>query len=286
MSQSIKIIHSKPTSNASRFGKTVVAHSWGNATTPSYLVHGVNNTGGRNSQGKLTMNGIGGCSGQKKHYHLNKYHGYRTYNAVKVFRIPSKSASVVLWMTKDLFGPEMFTLSVCSSRVTSPSHSLVYSDVDVDYMTKYDRNNNTTVRLPIKFVKVGTRIFDIERYPSAGGTIAVSAGSYATVMESSSFPTRTKIRLPSGQSYFIESSCFCSIGSVGSKMHNRIRLSKAGQARGRGSRSKVRGSCMNACDHPHGGGEGRSGPGRPSVTPFAKVALGQKTVQNKRVKPL
>jgi large subunit ribosomal protein L2 len=285
MSQSIKIINSNPINNSSRFGKTVLAHSWGNAATPTYLVHGVNKTGGRNSHGKLTMNGIGGCGGQKKHFHMNKYHGFRTYKAVKVFRVQSKSASVVLWMTKDLFGPELFTIAVCSAKVISADHSLIYSDVDLDHMTKYDRNSNTTVRLPIKFIKVGTRIFDVERSPGAGGTIAVSAGSYATIMDRSNFPTCTKILLPSGQSYFIDSNCFCTIGSVGSKMHNRMRLSKAGHARGRGSRSKVRGSCMNACDHPHGGGEGRSGPGRPSVTPFAKVALGQKTVKTKRVKP-
>ncbi len=130
--------------------------------------------------------------------------------------------------------------------------------------------------LPLEKIPVGTVIHNIEMHPGKGGQIARSAGNSAQLMaKEGKYAT---LRLPSGEMRYIPIKCRATIGQVGNLEHEIISLGKAGRKRHMGVRPTVRGVVMNPCDHPHGGGEGKSPIGMPSpVTPWGKPALGYKT---------
>ena len=136
--------------------------------------------------------------------------------------------------------------------------------------------------LAINDIPVGTLIHNIELYPGKGGQLVRSAGTYAQLMAKENGVAQ--VRLPSGEVRIIRLDCKATIGQVGNVEHDTVKLGKAGKTRHRGIRPTVRGSVMNPCDHPHGGGEGRSPIGRPGpVTPWGKPALGYKT-RNKKAR--
>ena len=136
--------------------------------------------------------------------------------------------------------------------------------------------------LAISDIPVGTLIHNIELYPGKGGQLVRSAGTYAQLMAKENGVAQ--VRLPSGEVRIIRLDCKATIGQVGNLEHENINIGKAGKKRHMGIRPTVRGSVMNPCDHPHGGGEGRSPIGRPGpVTPWGKPALGYKT-RNKKAK--
>ncbi|KKR02923.1 MAG: 50S ribosomal protein L2 [Parcubacteria group bacterium GW2011_GWF2_39_13b] len=137
-------------------------------------------------------------------------------------------------------------------------------------------------RLEMKHIPVGTFVHDIELQPGQGGKIARSAGNFATVMANEG--GRTNIKMPSGEIRIVSGSCRATIGQVSNPEHNTIVIGKAGRNRWLGVRPTVRGSAMNPCDHPHGGGEGRAGIGlrRGPKTPWGKQARGVKTRRNKK----
>ncbi|MDE6361401.1 MAG: 50S ribosomal protein L2, partial [Clostridia bacterium] len=130
--------------------------------------------------------------------------------------------------------------------------------------------------LPLEKIPLGTVIHNIEMHPGKGGQIARSAGNSAQLMaKEGKYAT---LRLPSGEMRYIPIKCRATIGQVGNLEHEIISLGKAGRKRHMGVRPTVRGVVMNPCDHPHGGGEGKSPIGMPSpVTPWGKPALGYKT---------
>ena len=130
--------------------------------------------------------------------------------------------------------------------------------------------------LAINDIPVGTLIHNIEIYPGKGGQLVRSAGTYAQLMAKENGVAQ--VRLPSGEVRIIRLDCKATIGQVGNLEHENINIGKAGKKRHMGIRPTVRGSVMNPCDHPHGGGEGKSPIGRPGpVTPWGKPALGYKT---------
>ena len=130
--------------------------------------------------------------------------------------------------------------------------------------------------LAINDIPVGTLIHNIEIYPGKGGQLVRSAGTYAQLMAKENGVAQ--VRLPSGEVRIIRLDCKATIGQVGNLEHENINIGKAGKKRHMGIRPTVRGSVMNPCDHPHGGGEGRAPIGRPGpVTPWGKPALGHKT---------
>ena len=134
--------------------------------------------------------------------------------------------------------------------------------------------------LCIKDIPVGTLIHNIEIYPGKGAQLVRSAGTCAQLMAKENGVAQ--IRLPSGEVRIIRLDCKATIGQVGNLEHENINIGKAGKKRHMGIRPTVRGSVMNPCDHPHGGGEGRAPVGRPSpVTPWGKPAMGYKT-RNKK----
>ena len=134
--------------------------------------------------------------------------------------------------------------------------------------------------LAIADIPVGTLIHNIELYPGKGGQLVRSAGTYAQLMAKENGVAQ--VRLPSGEVRIIRLDCKATIGQVGNLEHENINIGKAGKKRHMGIRPTVRGSVMNPCDHPHGGGEGRAPIGRATpVTPWGKPALGYKT-RNKK----
>ena len=136
--------------------------------------------------------------------------------------------------------------------------------------------------LAISDIPVGTLIHNIELYPGKGGQLVRSAGTYAQLMAKENGVAQ--VRLPSGEVRIIRLDCKATIGQVGNLEHENINIGKAGKKRHMGIRPTVRGSVMNPCDHPHGGGEGRSPIGHPApVTPWGKPALGYKT-RNKKAR--
>ena len=130
--------------------------------------------------------------------------------------------------------------------------------------------------LPLSEIPVGTQIHNIELYPGRGGQLVRSAGNSAQLMaKEGKYAT---LRLPSGEMRMVPLVCRASVGVVGNGEHNLINIGKAGRKRHMGIRPTVRGSVMNPNDHPHGGGEGKTGIGRPGPsTPWGKPALGLKT---------
>ncbi len=134
--------------------------------------------------------------------------------------------------------------------------------------------------LPISEIPVGTFIHNIELYPGKGGQLVRSAGTAAQLMAKENGVSQ--VRLPSGEVRIIRLDCKATIGQVGNIEHENINLGKAGKKRHMGIRPTVRGSVMNPCDHPHGGGEGKSPIGRPTpVTPWGKPTMGYKTRDKK-----
>ena len=134
--------------------------------------------------------------------------------------------------------------------------------------------------LPIANIPVGTVIHNIEMHPGKGAQLVRSAGAAAQLMAKENGDAQ--IRMPSGEVRIIRTNCTACIGQVGNLEHENVQIGKAGRKRHMGWRPTVRGSVMNPCDHPHGGGEGKSPVGRPGpVTPWGKPALGYKTRKTK-----
>jgi large subunit ribosomal protein L2 len=135
--------------------------------------------------------------------------------------------------------------------------------------------------LPLNAIPTGTGIHNVELYPGRGGQMVRSAGTSAQLMAKEG--KLALLRLPSGELRNVPISCMATIGGVSNTDHENVKLGKAGRVRHLGFRPTVRGSVMNPCDHPHGGGEGKSPIGRPGpVTPWGKPALGYKTRSKKK----
>ena len=134
--------------------------------------------------------------------------------------------------------------------------------------------------LPIANIPVGTVIHNIEMHPGKGAQLVRSAGAAAQLMAKENGDAQ--IRMPSGEVRIVRTNCTACIGQVGNLDHENVQIGKAGRKRHMGWRPTVRGSVMNPCDHPHGGGEGKAPVGRPGpVTPWGKPAMGYKTRSKK-----
>ena len=223
---------------------------------------------GRNSYGRITVRHRGG--GNKVKYRIIDFKRQNP-NANTVVGIeydPNRTAYIAL--LQDTEGTKSYIIA--PEGLTAGD--VVYSGADADI-----KPGNT---LPIANIPVGTFIHNIELYPGKGGQLVRSAGAAAQLMAKENGVAQ--VRLPSGEVRIIRLDCKATIGQVGNIEHDTVKLGKAGKTRHRGIRPTVRGSVMNPCDHPHGGGEGRSPIGRPSpVTPWGKPALGYKT-RNKKAR--
>ena len=224
---------------------------------------------GRNSYGRITVRHRGG--GNKVKYRIIDFKRQNT-NANTVVGIeydPNRTAYIAL--LQDTEGTKSYIIA--PEGLTAGD--VVYSGADADI-----KPGNT---LPIANIPVGTVINNIEIYPGKGAQLVRSAGAMAQLV--SKEPNGlAQVRLPSGEVRWIRVDCKATIGQVGNVEHDTVKVGKAGKTRHKGIRPTVRGSVMNPCDHPHGGGEGRSPIGHPGpVTPWGKPALGYKT-RNKKAR--
>ena len=221
---------------------------------------------GRNNTGRITVRHHGG--GNKTKYRLIDFKRQSEVPAtvVGVEYDPNRTAYIALLENEE--GARSYIIAPAGLT----DGDKVYTGAAADI-----KPGNT---LPIANIPVGTFIHNIELYPGKGAQMVRSAGAAAQLIAKDNGVAQ--VRLPSGEVRIIRLDCKATIGQVGNIEHDTVKLGKAGKTRYKGIRPTVRGSVMNPCDHPHGGGEGRSPIGRPSpVTPWGKPAMGYKTRDKK-----
>ena len=223
---------------------------------------------GRNSYGKITVRHHGGGNKQKYRLVDFKRNEEGTAKVIGVEYDPNRTAYIAL--IENEAGKKSYILA----PVGVTDGDVVASGANADI-----KPGNV---LPLAQIPVGTIIHNIELYPGKGAQLVRSAGAFAQLMAKEN--GTAQVRLPSGEVRIIRLECKATVGQVGNLEHETIKLGKAGKTRHKGIRPTVRGSVMNPCDHPHGGGEGKSPVGRPGpVTPWGKPALGYKT-RNKKAR--
>ena len=233
------------------------------STPEKSLVVSLKKNSGRNNQGKITVRHRGG--GVRRKYRLVDFKRRKDDIPAVVMGIeydPNRTANIALICYAD--GEKAYILAPNGLK---------------DGM-KVMNGANAEIRvgncLPLELIPVGTEVHNIELYPGKGGQLARSAGNSAQLMaKEGKYAT---LRLPSGEMRMVPVTCRATIGTVGNIEHDLVNIGKAGRKRHMGIRPTVRGSVMNPNDHPHGGGEGKTGIGRPGpCTPWGKPALGLKT---------
>ena len=258
----------KPTSAARRL-MTVSAYDEITATKPEKsLLEDQRKSGGRNAQGKITVRHIGG--GNRRKYRIIDFKRDKDGVPAVVKTIeydPNRSANIALLYYAD--GAKTYILAPVGLKVGDTVLSGETADI---------KAGNA---LALKDIPVGTMVHNIEMQPGKGGQIARAAGMSAQIMAKGD--KYVTIKMPSGEMRYILANCKATIGQVGNLEHEIIRVGKAGKTRYLGIRPTVRGVVMYPCDHPHGGGEGKSPVGMPGpVTPWGKPALGYKTRKHKK----
>ncbi len=223
---------------------------------------------GRNSYGRITVRHKGGGNRQKYRIIDFKRQNTLAQTVIGVEYDPNRTAYIAL--LQDEAGKKSYMIA----PVGVTDGAVLYSGEGADIVA-----GNT---LPIGKIPDGTFVHNIELSPGKGGQLVRSAGAQAQVMGKEG--NLVMVRLPSGEMRYVRSDCKATIGQVSNIEHDTVKIGKAGKKRHMGIRPTVRGSVMNPCDHPHGGGEGRSPIGRPGpVTPWGKPALGYKT-RNKKAR--
>ena len=224
---------------------------------------------GRNNQGKITVRHRGG--GSRRLYRIIDFKRRKDGIPAKVVAIeydPNRTANIALLHYAD--GEKAYILAPVGLTVGTTLMNGAEAEVRVGNC------------LPLSSIPVGSNIHNIELYPGKGGQLVRAAGNAAQLMaKEGKYAT---LRMPSGEMRMVPVECRATIGQVGNIEHELVNVGKAGRTRNKGIRPTGRGSVMNPNDHPHGGGEGKTGIGRPGpVTPWGKPALGLKTRKsNKR----
>jgi large subunit ribosomal protein L2 len=232
-------------------------------TPEKSLLVSLNKSAGRNNQGKITVRHRGG--GNRKKYRVIDFKRNKDGIPATVKTIeydPNRSANIALICYAD--GQKSYILAPYGLKVGQKLMNGPEAEVRVGNC------------LPFTAIPVGTQVHNVELYPGRGGQLVRSAGNSAQLMaKEGKYAT---LRLPSGEMRMVPIVCRATIGQVGNIDHELINIGKAGRKRHMGIRPTVRGSVMNPNDHPHGGGEGKTGIGRPGpCTPWGKPALGLKT---------
>lgn len=233
------------------------------ATPEKSLTKSLKKTAGRNNQGKITVRHHGG--GSRRKYRIIDFKRYKDGVPATVIGIeydPNRSANIALICYAD--GEKAYILA---------PEGLTDGMKVMNGETAEARVGNC---LPLRNIPIGAQVHNIEMHPGKGGQLVRSAGVSAQLMaKEGKYAT---LRLPSGEMRMVPIECRATIGVVGNGEHSLINVGKAGRKRHMGIRPTVRGSVMNPNDHPHGGGEGKTGIGRPGpCTPWGKPALGLKT---------
>ena len=261
----------KPTSPGRRFMSTLDnIDLTKNYQVEKSLLRKIKNNSGRNNSGKITVRHKGGR--HKRKYRVIDYKRNKDNIPAIVKSIqydPNRSANIAL---------------ICYSDGTK-SYILCPDKLKVGDKVQNGKNSLIKIGncLKIKDIPEGTFIHNIELKENKGGQLARSAGSYGKILGKEEKGLYYIIQLVSGEVRKINGECRATIGTVGNKYNNLVNYGKAGRIRKKGIRPTVRGSAMNPIDHPHGGGEGKTGIGRKSpMTPWGKKALGVKTRKLKK----
>ena len=231
------------------------------------LLSQLNRSSGRNRYGRVTSRHRGG--GHKRRYRLIDFKRDKFDVAAKVASIeydPNRSARIALLNYAD--GEKRYIIAPIGLKVGD----MVVAGERVDI-----KIGNA---LPLSSIPLGTIVHNVELAPGRGAQIARSAGTYVQLMAKEG--KYANLRMPSSEVRRVPLGCMATIGQVGNTDKENITIGKAGRSRWLGKRPHVRGSAMNPCDHPHGGGEGRSPRGRHPVSPWGQLAKGYKTRKKKK----
>jgi len=252
----------KPTSPGRRF----VSYSDFGEITKSRpektLVEGLTKSGGRNAHGRKTARHRGG--GAKRAYRRIDFKRTKDGIPAKVAAIeydPNRSANIALLHYSD--GEKRYILAPQGLRVGANVSSGADAEIAVGNC------------LPLARMPVGTVVHNIELQPGRGGQMARSAGASAALAARDG--GMATLRLPSGEMRMVRAECRATVGEIGNSDHQNVKVGKAGRKRHMGVRPQTRGTAMNPVDHPHGGGEGSTTPGRHPVTPWGVPTLGYRT---------
>ena len=261
------VVKLKPTSPGRRAMVKVVTPGLHKGKPFGALVEKQTRSSGRNNLGHITTRHRGG--GHKSHYRVVDFRRTKDGIPAKVERIeydPNRSAHLALLCYAD--GERRYILAPRGVQAGATLMSGPEAPI---------RAGNT---LPIRNIPVGSTIHAIEMLPGKGAQVARSAGASAQLLAREG--TYAQVRLRSGEIRRVHIECRATLGEVGNEEHNLRQVGKAGATRWKGIRPTVRGVAMNPIDHPHGGGEGRTGEGRVPVNPWGQPTKGYRTRRNKR----
>ena len=261
------LVKVKPTSPGRRAVVQVVNANLHKGKPFAALVEAKSQNAGRNNNGRITVRHQGG--GHKQSYRVIDFKRTKDGIPAKVERLeydPNRTANIALLCYAD--GERRYIIAnkgmVVGQQIMSGSEAPI-------------KSGNA---LPIRNIPVGTTICCVEMLPGKGAQLSRSAGTSAQLLAREG--TYAQIRLRSGEVRRVHVECRATIGEVGNEENNLRKIGKAGAQRWRGIRPTVRGVAMNPCDHPHGGGEGRTGEGRVPVNPWGQPTKGYRTRSNKR----
>jgi large subunit ribosomal protein L2 len=257
----------KPTSPGRRFVTTSAFDEITRTEPEKSLVKPVNRKGGRNNYGRITTRHQGG--GHKRAYRIIDFKRDKDGVPGRVDSIeydPNRNCRIALIVYKD--GEKRYILAPNKLAVGQMVEAGPGADIRIG------------CALPLRNIPVGTVVHNIEMYKGRGGQIARAAGTSAQVMAKEG--NYAILRLPSQEMRMIHLECRATVGEIGNAEHENLTVGKAGRSRWMGVRPGVRGTTMNPVDHPHGGGEGSTPPGRNPVTPWGVPTLGHKTRSKKK----
>jgi large subunit ribosomal protein L2 len=261
------LVKVKPTSAGRRGVVKVVNPNLHKGQPFAALVEKKTSKAGRNNHGHITTRHQGG--GHKQHYRVIDFKRNKDAIVATVERLeydPNRSANIALLLYAD--GERRYIIATKGMAVGQEVISGSEAPIKVGNA------------LPIRNIPVGTTIHCIELQPGKGAQLARSAGTSVQLLAREG--TYAQVRLRSGEIRRIHVECRATIGEVGNEENNLRKIGKAGAQRWRGIRPTVRGTAMNPVDHPHGGGEGRTGEGRVPVSPWGQPTKGYRTRSNKR----
>jgi len=232
-----------------------------------HLTKGFQRSNGRNNQGKITVRHRGG--GHKRSYRFIEFNRQNVDGNVKAISYdPNRSANIA---------------HIYNSEKKKNYYILAPEGLKIDQYVSSNENSELQLgnALPLKNIPIGSTIHNISLQPSSGGKLIRSAGTSAQLLQKIN-NKYAKIRLSSGEQRLILLNCYATLGIVSNIHHKKIKLGKAGRSRWLNRRPHVRGVAMNPVDHPHGGGEGKTSGGRPSVSPKGRITKGKPTRSKKK----
>jgi large subunit ribosomal protein L2 len=257
----------KPTSPGRRFATFADRSELTDKEPEKTLVEGLKKSGGRNTHGRITSRHRGG--GAKRKYRVIDFKRTKDGVPAKVASIeydPNRTAHIALLHYAD--GEKRYILAPNRLRVGMTVMSGDMADITVGNA------------LPLRRIPTGTIVHNVELTPGRGGQMGRSAGVEIQLVAKEG--ERATLRLPSGEMRQVPVDCRASIGAIGNSDHQNIDVGKAGRSRHKGKRPQTRGTAMNPVDHPHGGGEGSTTPGRHPVTPWGVPTLGYPTRKKRK----